>query len=388
MDPRAHRPTRGGMLRGSGFLRSFRLSSGIALAAVVGLLACGCEGSASPSSQSQAGSSATGGPRAWGIVTPMGVHTVSPARESMGEGNRSGVRGGALFGGDIQLAREEAKLGRRLAIFRDYYHFGQTFPTSVDRRLMAAGSTLVVSLATVPPGGPSYASIAAGREDGYITTFLRSVEQAAITYKLGAIYICFEHEADTLPHHAGLGSPSEFIRAWDHIHQLAVNMHLDWNQGGRLHWVFILTVGAFIHGIASSFWPGSNEVDIVAADGYNTAYCRLYRPGNLVASGTREVTPAHLFGPVIGFAHAAGGLPVFITEWGTVPYTSPTVQPGFIHQMQSYVTDNHEIAAALYWNNHGHHNACDYSLDNRPGALAALAEMGHASALQGQVPFG
>lgn len=56
---------------------------------------------------------------------------------------------------------------------------------------MQSGSTLLVSLDTVPPKGASYASIAAGHEDATILRFLRAMNQAAMTCKLGAIYICF-----------------------------------------------------------------------------------------------------------------------------------------------------------------------------------------------------
>src|SRR6202035_3015280 len=148
------------------------------------------------------------------------------------------------------------------------------------------------------------------------------------------IYVCFEHEADNAGRHAGLGSPAGFIAAWDHIHKLAQSAHLDWDDGGRLHWVWILTHAAFSSGAAGSFWPGSSQVDVVAADGYNTSTCRQAMAGsNLVADGNQVITPAELFGPALGFARAQGGLPVFIAEWASVPYVSSAVQPGFIRQM-------------------------------------------------------
>jgi hypothetical protein len=304
----------------------------------------------------------------------------------MGAESRSGVTGGALFGGDVPLVSEQGALGRRLAIVRTYYQMGETFPRPVDRQIMQSGSTMLVSLDTVP-GGPTYASIAAGDEDATITRFLQAMEQDAVTYHLGAIYFCFEHEADTEPHHVGLGTPAQFIQAWDHIHQLATSMHLEWYQGGRLHFVWLLTSLAFREGIASQFWVGSNETDIIAADGYNTADCRTAAAGaNVVAAdGSQMLTPADLFDAVVSFAHGHGGLPVIIAEWASIPYTSSTVQPGFIRMMQDYVTSTREIVAALYWNDHGQGNGCDYSIDNRQPSLSALATMAHAPALQGRV---
>jgi hypothetical protein len=308
----------------------------------------------------------------------------------------SGVVGGAMFGGDVPLAQVQNRLGRRLAIVRDYYRIGQSFPERADRQAMAAGATLLVSLDSVPGKGPTYASIVAGQHDGAIRTFLSQVEQAAVTYRLGAIYIAFEHEADS-PQHSVLGPPSEFILAWDHVHQLAETAHLDWNNGGRLHWVWILTSFGFrsttgARGTpragAGQYWPGSGEADIIAADGYNSADCNVTQAGtNMVATGTEITSPAVLFGPVVNFAQAHGGLPVFIPEWGTVPYVSPSVEPGYINMMRAYVLAHPQIAAVLYWDAHAQGNGCDYGLNNHPASLAALAAMGQSPGLQGRVPF-
>ncbi len=341
------------------------------VAAVVGLIAAasGCGSGPGPGGQGQ----------------PSHGGTVNPADEPAGAGSRSGVTGGALFGGTTALARQEEQLGRRLAVVRVYYQIGQAFPKPANRQPMAAGSTLLVSLDTTPSSGHSYESIASGRYDAAIGSFLKAVNQAAVQYHLGAIYICFEHEADNASRHRGLGSPAQFVAAWDHVHQLAVSAHLDWNDGGRLHWVWILTHFAFLSGRATSFWPGRNEVDVVAADGYNTSTCRHAMPGSsIVAQGSQVTTPAELFGSVLGFAHAHGGLPVFISEWASVPYASSSIQPGFIRQMEAYVTANREIAAALYWSGHGQGNGCNYTLGNHPGSLAALAAMGRSPGLQGK----
>ncbi len=278
--------------------------------------------------------------------------------------------GNALFGGNDGLVQEEHALGRSLAIIRVYYHIGETFPVISDRLHMAEGSTLLVSLDS---NGPSYASIAAGREDATIRTFLRAVNQAAFRYHLAAIYISFEHEPDG-PQHAGLGSPAEFTKAWDHVHQLATSAHLNWNDGGRLRWVLILIHSSYANGAANPYWPGAGEVDIVAADGYNSFGCGRW--------ASQISTPAELFNPVLGFAWARGGLPVFISEWGSEDVT-PSAQPQFIREMQAYVTANKAIAATMYWDDGG--RRCNYRVDGHPASLAALAAMGHAPFMQGSV---
>jgi hypothetical protein len=361
-----------------------------AAAAGLAIVAAGC--SATPSAGSQG---ADGGPSPGAVPTGgTGVASygpVRPAAESPGTGNRSGVTGGALFGGTTTLATVQGQIGRRLAFVRDYYKLGQTFPNPVDRRLMASGSTLLVSLDTTP-GDASYASIAAGQHDAEISAFLKAVNRAAIQYHLGAIYFCFEHEVNVPKHHTGLGSPGQFIQAWDHVHQLATSARLDWNQGGRIHWVFILTHQAFVPldkrprwarrlKSPTAYFPGKNEVDIVGVDGYNSSGCKANAQGIGLSSRWSDTTPASVFDPVLAFAHANGDLPVFIAEWGSTPFPVSR-QSKFIQQMEKFVAGNREIAAVSYWNTTGRH--CTYNIDRYPSSVAAMAAMGRSPALQGR----
>lgn len=312
--------------------------------------------------------------------------------ERSGAGKASGVAGGALFGGDVPLAAVSGQLHRNLAIVRVYFRIGQRFTRYDYQPLLQRGSTLLVSLDATPRRGPTYAAIVAGNYDAQIKKFLEGVNQAAVTHHLGSIYLCFEHEADS-PAHSRLGSPAEFVKAWDHIHGLAAAAHLNWQQGGRLHWVVILLREAYVpaaqqprwarkEGTASQYWPGTQEADIAAADGYNAGECRNLHVPNYTAPGTQVISPTALFGPLVSFAQAHGNVPVFVSEWGTVPYRVPTVVPDYIRQMERFVSANHEVAAAMYWNARGT-NSCNYILDHQPASLAALAAMGHSAGLQG-----
>jgi hypothetical protein len=304
-----------------------------------------------------------------GNAAPGHKRKRTPGR-SGGGGSSAGTAPGAdLFGGTDPLVGEEGALGRTLAIVRVYYHIGDTFPTPEDRADMAAGSTLLVSLDST---GTSYASIAAGSKDGTILSFLREVNQAAVQYHLSAIYVSFQHEPDN-PLAAGLGSPAQFVQAWDHVRGLAAAAHLNWSDGGRLHWVLIIIHSTFASGAAISFWPGASEVDIVAVDGYNSYRCKS-------SLQSFAQTPARLFDPALSFAASHGGLPVFIAEWGS-DTKQPAEQTTFIQQMQSYVAGNPRIAAALYWDEGGPN--CNYAIDNNAAALSALAAMGHSAAMQG-----
>jgi hypothetical protein len=274
-----------------------------------------------------------------------------------------------MFGGNAALIKDEPALGRKLAIVRAYYRIGDAFPPDSYAQHLSAGSTLLVSLDS---NGASYASIAAGNKDSAILSFLRAVNRVAYRYHVGAIYVSFEHEPDSPQHHA-LGSPAGFVRAWDHVHHLAASAHLDWNTGGRLRWALILIHSSIGRAWGNSFWPGAGEVDVFAVDGYNSYPCR--------SSGqNRAQSPASLFNSTLSFASSHGGLPVFISEWGS---SSAGPQAQFIQQMRSYVTGHRQIKAALYWDDGG--GRCSYRVDGHATALAALRAMGHSAAMQGRV---
>ena len=281
------------------------------------------------------------------------------------------IFGSAMFGGNAALIKDEPALGRKLAIVRAYYRIGDVFPSDAYAQHLSAGSTLLVSLDS---NGASYASIAAGIKDGAIMSFLRAVNRVAYRYHVGAIYVSFEHEPDSPQHHV-LGSPAGFVRAWDHIHRLAASAHLNWANGGRLHWVLILIHSSIGRSWGNRFWPGAGEVDVYAVDGYNSYPCRGSNQNGMQ-------TPAGLFNPALSFASSHGGLPVFISEWGS-SRAAPTMQARFINQMHSYVTGHRQIKAALYWDDGG--SSCSYRVDGHAAALSALRAMGHAAAMQGRV---
>lgn len=300
---------------------------------------------------------------------------------------KSGVTGGALFGGNESLLPITPRLGRHLAIARTYYTFGKTFPSAVDRHLMAEHTTLLVSLEATPPG-PTYTTLASGARDTYIRNFLKAMEQAAVKYRLRSIYFGFENEPNAMVHHAGLGTPAEFRQAWVHIHGLAQSARLNWNQGGRLHWVLILTHRVYIPlnqrprwarrlGTANEYYAGSSLVDAVAADGYDSPGCK---PGTY--TGGANATPSSVFGPIVTWAQTHGNLPVFLSEWAGSA-TFPNKQLGFIRQMQPFVASHKEIVGALYWNGIGQY--CTYQVNAHPLSIGALTAMGHSGALQGHI---
>jgi hypothetical protein len=337
-------------------------------------------GSATPGSALQGSGNSEGGT---GSLGKLGAVLNGKASKANAGGTLAGVGNGVMFGGDVPLAAEQGALGRKLAIVRVYDRLGQTFQSRLVDNLMAQGSTILMSLDTFP-GGTPYTAIAAGQQDATITAFLESMNSSAARYGLPAIYFTFEHEANVPGTHQGLGTSAQFIQAWDHVHQIAVNHHLLWNQGGRIHFVLILTHFFYNNGKAILWWPGANEVDIIAADGYNTGGCRTARKNHqgFTTGVTPPESPTSLFTGVIQFAAAHGGLPVFIAEWGSVAYSNPSVRVNWIQQMQSFVAANPAIHAALYWDSQV--PPCNYIINDSPSSLSALTSLAQSALMQGR----
>jgi len=297
----------------------------------------------------------------------------------------SGVTGGALFGGTVPLLAEQGHLGRKLAIVRVYYMIGKKFNTPKIDQAMAAGTTVLASLDVPHSRGITYASIAAGRQDKQIRAWLTEAQQEAVAHNLSAVYVSFEHEANNPPNHV-LGTPAQFQAAWKHMHSLAARAHLNASTGGRLRWAMILMHMAYFPasqrprwslraGFASDYFPGTANVDVIAADGYNRGGCRLHRS---TTPTKPSVTPGSLFDPVLTFARTHGGLPVFIAEWASAFYSAVPAWPApFIGQMKAYVLANPRIAAVMYWDDIGY-NGCEFAVTGHPLSVTALANMGKA----------
>ena len=295
------------------------------------------------------------------------------------------ITGGALFGGTVPLLAEQVNLDRKLAIVRIYDMIGQKFKTPKIDQIMSAGGTVLASL-DIPYGrGITYASIAAGRQDTQIRAWLTGAQQEAVAHNIPAVYVAFEHEANTTANHV-LGTPAQFQAAWKHIHRIAAAAHLNAGTGGRLRWAMILMHTAYFPrsmrphwslrlGFASQYFPGSGNVDVIAADGYNRGGCRTSKSTKPTQP---MVTPGSLFNPVLTFARTHGGLPVFIAEWGSAFFSgAPAWQAKFIPLMKAYVLNNPSIAAVSYWDQRGN-LACDFSVHGHPLSVAALAAMGRA----------
>ena len=289
----------------------------------------------------------------------------------------TGVTGGVLFGSTEEMVPKEPALGRKLAIIRVYKSLGNLFPDTAEKPMLAAGSTMMVSLDL--RDDQTYHQVGAGQFDSEILSFYKSVNAAAVKYGLGSIYVNFEHEPSILKRKIH-GPPAAFVRAWRHVYRLVAGAGLNWQNGGRLHWVWIMdhdsynpspTPGQSGPGTAPLFWPGAAYVDIDAVDAYNHPGCHKHEPpGGVVFS------PKRLFGSALAFAQSHGNKPVYITEFASIAYPDASVRPDWIGSVTSYVTAHPVIMAADYWDGFHKSARCVFNINGDPASLAALAKTG------------
>lgn len=327
---------------------------------------------------------------AFALPSVLSATQASARPLAVAQSGTTGITGGTLFGGTYPLVGVQAKLGRKLSIVRIYYFIGQKFTSPHIKQLFAAGTTVLASLDVPHSRGMTYASIAAGRQDKQIRAWLTQAEQDAVTYHVRAVYVAFEHEANAPPNHV-LGTPAEFIKAWDHIHALAAKAHLNYGTGGRLRWALILEHMAYFPrsernkwtlraGFAANYWPGAANVNVVAADGYNRGGCRDHKSPKPTEAA---VTPGSLFNPVLDFARLHGNKPVFLAEWASAAFSGmPAWQAHYIGEMKAYVRANPRLAAVMYWDDHGFFG-CSFAVNGHPQSLTALKSM--AQSLHGTI---
>jgi hypothetical protein len=292
----------------------------------------------------------------------------------------TGVTGGALFGSTEEMVPEEPTLGRKLAIIRVYKTLGNVFPDTAEKAMLAQGSTMMVSLDL--RDDQTYKEVSAGQFDSEILSFCKSVNAAAVKYGLGSIYVDFEHEPSIKKREIH-GPPAAFVRAWRHVYRLIAGAGLDWQNGGRLHWVWIMdhdsyntnvkNIGVYGPGTAPLFWPGAAYVDITAVDAYNHPGCHSHTP-----PGTTVYSPRRLFGSALAFAQSHGNKPVYITEFASIAYPDPTIRPTWINSVTTYVTAHPQIMAADYWDGFHSGATCTFNINNDPASLSAFAKTGQA----------
>ncbi|MFD2340905.1 endoglucanase [Clavibacter tessellarius] len=211
--------------------------------------------------------------------------------------------GGPTANGELDAA--SAELGESPSIVMSHVDFTNPAPIAGLTSVAARGAD---SLLTWEPwkGGagtsqPAYsnARIIAGDQDAYIRSWGADLAKYGKT-----VYLRYGHEmnGNWYPWSDGVNgnAPGSYVQAWKHVHDLVVA------QGAtNVKWVWSPNVPYPGSTDLASLYPGSDQVDVVALDGYNWGS----------APGQRWTDPAALFGPGIDRLRAvAPGKPLVIGE--------------------------------------------------------------------------
>jgi hypothetical protein len=277
---------------------------------------------------------------------------------------------GALLGAYVQAPRGatpgdakdtvtafERGIGRQLAIDQHFYPWMSPFPTWRERWDLAEGRIPMITW-----GRFSTAAVLSGSEDELIRERARGVRD------LGSpVLLRWAGEMDA-QHWAGIiGSPDDFISAWQHVRSL-----FDEEGAGNAQFVWCPNASAFTTGRAQRYYPGDDQVDWICADGYN------WSP---LVPGGRPGGPWTPFPSIFSSFYRWGlttGKPMLIGETGAQEDT-PGRKAAWITDMGEALRGRFpEIKALVYFDAVSSSNqggTFDWKVDTSPDSQAAFAQL-------------
>ncbi|HEY7606275.1 MAG TPA: glycosyl hydrolase, partial [Actinomycetes bacterium] len=225
----------------------------------------------------------------------------------------------------------ERRIGRRLAIDHTYVPFGAQLGWRPAWDVQMGR----IPLLTIG-NGASTTEIAQGRHDVYLRQLAEGVRV------LGRpVFIRYAHRMDDPANAGWVGSPEAYKAAWRHVREVFAGLPASF--------VWAPTAAAFASDSADRFYPGDEQVDWVAADGYNGPSCRSQ-------GAWRDLSD--IFGDfyVWGSSH---GKPLMIGETGSVedPADPARKAAWFDAAARDLTTEMPDVQALVYFDAN---KACDY----------------------------
>jgi beta-mannanase len=240
----------------------------------------------------------------------------------------------------------ERRIGRRLAIDHTYVPFGAQlgWRPAWDVKMGR------IPLLTIG-NGASTTEVAQGRHDVYLRQLAEGVRE------LGKpVFLRYAHRMDDPANSGWVGSPESFRAAWAHVREIFAGLPASF--------VWAPTAAAFASDSADRFYPGDDQVDWIAADGYNGPGCR---PG----TGWRELSD--IFGDfyVWGSSH---GKPLMIGETGSVEDAANPARKAawFDNAARDLATEMPGVQALVYFDAR---KACDYRVASSSRSLEGFRRL-------------
>jgi hypothetical protein len=277
-----------------------------------------------------------------------------------------------------QLHRVEATLDTHFAMVHRFHDLDDQIPTADERALVAEGRILQISIDARFYSRPDqivrWADIANGEHDAQLTAQARGIAS------LGRpVFVTFDHEPD-LPRRAPLGTPSDYVAAWRHVHEL-------FTAAGATNvvWVWVVTGSPATQDRAVQTWPGNNFVDWISWESYNASGCRASRTSTSEYRSFAQTTLSFL--RHLEAVHTQYGIdmtkPMMISEAGSVVYPGrPDLTARWYRQIPAVLQAHPQIRAIGLWDHSGT-VACDYRFDGVPAVVDAVRDLGEAPQIGG-----
>jgi endoglucanase len=246
---------------------------------------------------------------------------------------------------EAQVNELSAELGRSLAIDHHYVAWGALLTGPLTTFDLRQGMIPMLSWHAI-----SSNRILSGDEDAWIRTQARAIHRFAVP-----VFIRYGWEMDIHPEWTD--GAKAFVQAWRRIHDIFVS------EGAvNATWVWSPTSAAFVTGVAQSFYPGPDDVDWIAADGYN------WPPGRPQAAWRQFST---IFAGFYPWAKRTGK-PLMIAEFG-VQERAPGEKAAWIRNMaKALQTEFPAVRAIVYFDSHARY---DWRLDSSPEAFGAFRDV-------------
>jgi hypothetical protein len=259
-------------------------------------------------------------------------------------------------------------LGRSPSLFLTYVGWDRPFTASDEEEIARRGASHVV---TWEPNGYTLASIANGDHDA----FIRDWASGAAAWG-GRIYLRPMHEMNGDWYDWGRGvngnTPSDFIRAWRHMHDIFVQ------QGAtNVKWVWSPNVTYGSQYPLADLYPGNAYVDWLGLDGYNWGLDpHLGHP--------TWQSFADIFGATYAEVTAlAPGKPLMIAETASTENggnKAEWILTTFLHDIPRYPA----LRAAIWFNEAD--GVSNFRVDSSPAALAAFKQVFYSPTYSAPLP--
>lgn len=225
------------------------------------------------------------------------------------------------------IERVETQIGRRFAVDHQYYPWDAPIPTPYEAWTASRGRIPFINWKFPSP----WSSVAEGSWDAWI------VSRADAFVAFGTpVYLTMHHEPENDT--ANFGTPAEYIAAYRRVVEIfrsrgVTNVGFTWTM---MAWSFNDRSGVDI----DDWYPGDDDVDFVAADGYN------WSPGRTGSGWTSFST---VFDDADAFARRHGK-PWIVAEYGV--QEDPVEaghKAGWFRDMLNTVKRWHALKAVLYF---------------------------------------